>query len=279
MDKMWRKWGAHLTVVAGLVAIVVTAPLGANESLAAGTVLENGVRAWDRSNLNTKRPPRAGARRFAPKPKLGARGSTAPRRQRHAWFWQEMDPGLGAGGAERWGAAVDLLRARRQAGTALVSRSRLERVAERWASDVQAVARRHGISEALILAVIAVESSGNTHAVSPKGATGLMQLMPATGRRFGVTDRTNPAQNLAGGTAYLDLLLKRFRGDALLALAAYNAGENAVDRNGGVPPYAETRDYVVLVLDAVAGVERLCASPQIGPRDRCALRRVRAPRA
>ena len=88
-----------------------------------------------------------------------------------------------------------------------------------------------------------------------------MQLIPATARRFNVKDAYDPSQNIAGGAAYLNWLLKEFNGDVLLALAGYNAGEGAVRKHKGVPPYKETRDYVVKVLDAiVAGVGRLCRS-------------------
>lgn len=108
-------------------------------------------------------------------------------------------------------------------------------------------AQRHRIDPLLVKAVILAESAGRRDATSPKGALGLMQLMPATARRFGVTDPYDPAQNVAGGTRYLRWLLDRFDGDATRALAGYNAGEGAVDRHGGVPPYRETRNYVRVV--------------------------------
>ena len=90
-------------------------------------------------------------------------------------------------------------------------------------------------------------SGGRTNAISSAGASGLMQLMPATAERFGVTDRADPKQNIKGGVAYLDWLLKEFKGDAVLALAGYNAGENAVKKHEGVPPYAETQNYVKVI--------------------------------
>lgn len=112
------------------------------------------------------------------------------------------------------------------------------------ARTILAAAGRHGVDPLLVKAVILAESGGRRWATSPKGAMGLMQLMPATARRFGVADPFDPAQNVAGGTRYLRWLLDRFGGDVTLALAGYNAGEGAVERHGGVPPYRETRNYV-----------------------------------
>lgn len=115
-----------------------------------------------------------------------------------------------------------------------------------WSSEILAAARRHGLNPALVAAVVRVESAFNPRAVSRKGARGLMQLMPATGKRFGLRTHElfDPARNLDAGARYLAWLADRF-GDRLpLVLAGYNAGEGAVARHGGVPPYRETRDYV-----------------------------------
>lgn len=112
---------------------------------------------------------------------------------------------------------------------------------------VAQVAARESIPPELIHSVIQVESNYDPYAVSPKGALGLMQLIPATARRFGVTDAFNPADNIQGGARYLHYLLELYKGNYPLALAAYNAGEGAVARYGGVPPYAETQDYLVRV--------------------------------
>jgi soluble lytic murein transglycosylase-like protein len=106
-------------------------------------------------------------------------------------------------------------------------------------------ARNQGIRPDLVRAVIQVESAFDPHAVSPKGAQGLMQLMPDTARELGVRNPFNPDDNIRGGTAYLRQLLDRYDNNEVLALAAYNAGPNAVDKYGeSVPPYRETRSYV-----------------------------------
>jgi soluble lytic murein transglycosylase-like protein len=104
--------------------------------------------------------------------------------------------------------------------------------------------RTYVVPASLLRAVIHVESSGDVGAVSPKGAQGLMQLMPATADRLGVTDPFDPRENVLGGTRYLRFLLDAFEGNAALALAAYNAGENAIVRHRGVPPHPETRRYL-----------------------------------
>ncbi len=110
--------------------------------------------------------------------------------------------------------------------------------------EVDAAAAKYDIDAAFVRAVIHAESAFNPAAVSHKGATGLMQLMPATAQRFGVRDAFEPVENIDGGTRYLAWLLKRFKGNTRLAAAAYNAGEGAVDRYDGIPPYRETQQYV-----------------------------------
>ncbi len=109
-------------------------------------------------------------------------------------------------------------------------------------------ASQFSIDPMLIKSVMHAESAFDPDAVSRKGASGLMQLMPATARRYGVSSIFDPRQNVMGGVRYLRFLMDRFDGDLKLALAGYNAGENAVDRSGGIPPYAETRHYVKKVL-------------------------------
>jgi soluble lytic murein transglycosylase-like protein len=109
---------------------------------------------------------------------------------------------------------------------------------------VQRSAEKHGVDPALVRAVISTESNWNTRAVSPKGALGLMQLIPGTALRFGVGNAFDPAQNVDAGVQYLGMLIERYNGDLSKALAAYNAGPGVVDRFGGVPNFRETRNYV-----------------------------------
>jgi soluble lytic murein transglycosylase-like protein len=113
---------------------------------------------------------------------------------------------------------------------------------------IQQAATKHGVEPSLLKALIRQESNFNPSARSPAGASGLTQLMPGTAASLGVTDPTDPAQAIDGGAKYLRQQLDRFGGDKTKALAAYNAGPGAVQRHGGVPPYAETQNYVQKVL-------------------------------
>lgn len=113
-----------------------------------------------------------------------------------------------------------------------------------YSNEISAAARDFGVDEAIVRAIIHAESAYNPNALSRVGAQGLMQLMPATARRFGVSNAFDASQNIRGGVKYLAWLLKRFNGNLTLAAAGYNAGEGAVDKYKGVPPYSETQRYV-----------------------------------
>ena len=128
---------------------------------------------------------------------------------------------------------------------------------------VQLVAPEYRLDPVLVLSVIAAESNFDPAAVSPKNAQGLMQLIPDTARRFGVRNPQDPAQNIRGGMAYLRWLLAYFEGDVALALAAYNAGEAAVERYLGVPPFAETRNYVLKILVMLGGRRTHAFDPNV----------------
>jgi Transglycosylase SLT domain len=138
-------------------------------------------------------------------------------------------------------------------GTLIHSRGFRRMYSGQFDHHIEDAARHHLVSADLVRAVIQVESEFDSLAVSSKGAQGLMQLMPPTARRFGVADSFDPRQNIFGGTQYLRFLLDLFNGDVSLALAGYNAGENAVARYRGVPPYRETRNYVQKIHDLLGG--------------------------
>jgi soluble lytic murein transglycosylase-like protein len=122
------------------------------------------------------------------------------------------------------------------------------RVTRAYDPAIKRASKQHGVSAALVKAVIAAESGFDPYAVSRKGAQGLMQLMPDTARDLGVDDALDPWQNIDGGTRYLGKMIERFPGELALAVAAYNAGPEAVTRHQGVPPFDETRTYVTRVL-------------------------------
>ena len=125
----------------------------------------------------------------------------------------------------------------------------MEKNRRKFTSTINWYADRYSLPKSLLHAVVTAESAYDPHAISRAGAVGLMQLMPETARRYGVKNRRNPSDNLSGGTRYLRDLLIMFNNDLSLALAAYNAGENAVKDNGNkIPPYRETRNYVEKVI-------------------------------
>lgn len=125
----------------------------------------------------------------------------------------------------------------------------------RYANLIHSAAQKHGVDEKLIAGVIAAESNFDAKAVSRKRALGLMQLLPKTAAQYAVTNVFDPAQNIDAGTHYLKDLLERYKGNLPLALAAYNAGPETVDRYGGVPPFRETQNYVRQITSALAAIQ------------------------
>jgi hypothetical protein len=190
------------------------------------------------------------------------------------WFWDLVPPGRESG-ADRFPTALAALS--QGPGGSQVGAPRLQamqEIADTFGTEILKATVGTDVSPALVLAVIGIESAGRPNAVSSAGAQGLMQLIPATAERFGVTDSTDPAQNIKGGVAYLDWLLNEFDRDPVMVLAAYNAGEGAVRANAGVPPYAETRDYVPKVLAAWQVASGLCLTPPELVTDPCVFKVV-----
>jgi hypothetical protein len=189
------------------------------------------------------------------------------------WFWSEVSTARSDAGAGRWGEVLEVIEKARSKGRPVFgSRAAARRILETYGPYLQRESKRLDLALPLLIAVIEVESGGNPGARSPKGAGGLMQLMPGTAARFGVSDAYAPSQNIRGGATYLDWLLRHFGGDAVLALAGYNAGEGAVERHAGVPPYNETRDYVAKVAGAYAAAWALCEKPPRNVRDACEIK-------
>lgn len=181
---------------------------------------------------------------------LYLQGRGVPRRESLAVAWLDHAAELGELVPEKLRASLSSVDAEKRA--CIDSRgqdlglSQPRRAA--LAVEIYELAPSFDLDPALVLEVVRAESNFNPRARSHKGALGLMQLIPATARRFGVKDPLEPMQNLRGGMAYLRWLSEHFGGDLRLTLAGYNAGEGAVARHGGVPPYAETRAYVKRIL-------------------------------
>jgi len=188
---------------------------------------------------------------------------------RFGWFWTRVPAAIDATEG-RFLLAMQSLRNPPQGQSVPEPRMQhLQQIAEAHGPAILRATIGTRVSPALALAVIAVESSGRPDAVSHAGAQGLMQLIPATASRFAVGDSFNPTENIRGGVAYLEWLLNEFDRDIVLALAGYNAGEGAVRRNNGVPPFAETRDYVPRVLAAWNVARGLCTTQPDLPSDAC----------
>lgn len=186
------------------------------------------------------------------------------------WFWTAISPRLADSGPGRLEQALLHMGSAPEARDVSVPRVQtLQEIAQAHGREILAATVGTRVSPALVLAVIAVESAGRADAVSGAGAQGLMQLMPDTAARFGVTDSLDAAQNIRGGVAYLDWLMGHFEADPILVLAGYNAGEGSVRDNAGVPPYAETRAYVPKVLAAWSVARGMCLTPPELVTDGC----------
>ena len=194
----------------------------------------------------------------------------APAAPVYEWYWTEVSPKLEDKGVGRLEAAINhLSKAPGGQGVPAPRLQAMQNMAQTYGTEILKATIGTEVSPALVLAVMAVESAGRSDAVSSAGAVGLMQLMPAAAERFGVRDRRDPVANIKGGVAYLDQLMKDFDQDAIFVLAGYNAGENAVRKHGGVPPFNETRAYVPKVLAAWTVARGLCLTPPELVSDGC----------
>jgi len=194
----------------------------------------------------------------------------SPNPKIHAWFWDHVSPYLDDTGTHRLEIAVNrLLNAGQQNGISAPRLQTMQRLASEFGTDILIATVGTRVSPALVLAVLGVESGGRADAVSPAGAVGLMQLIPATAERFGVVDAKDTADNIRGGVAYLNWLMEEFNNDPIFVLAAYNAGENAVKKRGGVPDFPETRAYVPKVIAAWTIARSLCQTPPERVSDGC----------
>ncbi|KIT16539.1 lytic transglycosylase domain-containing protein [Jannaschia aquimarina] len=208
-----------------------------------------------------------------PRPPEAATPDTAPAMaatsDHQSWFWSAVSPAIGPAAGRFRNATRVAAKPPKGSGVRAPSLEHLQSIASRYGPEIlrQSVGSR--VSPALVLALISVESAGKADAVSHAGARGLMQLIPATAKRFGVANISDPAQNIRGGVAYLNWLMEEFDGDPVLALAGYNAGEGAVRKHAGVPPYAETRAYVPKVLAAWNVARMMCTTPPEMPGDAC----------
>lgn len=196
----------------------------------------------------------------------------APATAAYDWYWTIVPPARGAVDGRFALAMASLTQGPDGSAVTAPRLQHMQEIAAAHGTDILKATIGTQVSPALVLAVIGIESGGRTDAVSPAGAQGLMQLIPATAARFGVADPADPVQNIRGGVAYLDWLMTEFDRDPLMVLAAYNAGEGAVRANAGVPPYAETRDYVPRVLAAWQVAQGLCMTPPELVTDPCVFR-------
>ena len=186
-----------------------------------------------------------------------------------AWFWGDIQArGRDGIAASDLDAALRIIQARAPQSIVPTAQD-MQDMVQRWNPQILMSSGISNMSPALVAAVIWVESRGKPDAISPAAAQGLMQLIPATAERFGVTDPFDPVQNVTAGARYLAWLLDKFQGDPVLMLAGYNAGENAVIQSGGVPDYAETRNYVPKVLAAYSIARMLCKTPPVLVTDGC----------
>lgn len=203
-------------------------------------------------------------------------GPVPQREAAFAWFWDSVPAGIDDVSGRFPLALATLTQGPGGKSVPTPRMQHMQELADEFGTELLKATVGTEVSPALALAVMAAESAGKADAVSHAGAQGLMQLIPATAERFGVTDSMDPVENIKGGVAYLDWLMKHFDRDPIMVIAAYNAGEGAVKANRGVPPYSETRDYVPKVLAAWTVAQGLCMTPPEVVSDPCVFRIIAA---
>lgn len=203
-------------------------------------------------------------------------GPVPQREAAFAWFWDSVPSGIDDVSGRFPLALATLTQGPGGKSVPTPRMQHMQELADEFGTELLKATVGTEVSPALALAVMAAESAGKADAVSHAGAQGLMQLIPATAERFGVTDSMDPVENIKGGVAYLDWLMKHFDRDPIMVIAAYNAGEGAVKANRGVPPYSETRDYVPKVLAAWTVAQGLCMTPPEVVSDPCVFRIISA---
>lgn len=193
------------------------------------------------------------------------------------WFWNRLSAGLNDGSPQRLELATGIIddypENRAQFGE---NPEQIAEIARRFGPDILRASIEAQVSPALLLAIIQVESGGFADKGSPTGPAGLMQLKPPVARQFGIEDVMNPVQNIAGGARYLEWLLDRFDGDALLALAAYHTSDTVVRGAKGIPNNPETRLYIPRVIAAWRIARTLCVTPPVKATDGCVFENLAA---
>ncbi|MDZ4313065.1 MAG: lytic transglycosylase domain-containing protein [Cypionkella sp.] len=279
-----------------LASLILLAPITAAAEIVMNSASGEGFKRIKVSdNLPGKRitvqiDPVEQARLLAAMPEVEARAPTppvdpsaplapsapTPASAKYGWFWEAVPVQRDQPSGRFPLALATLSQGPGGERVAAPRMQQMQEIATTYGTEILKATIGTDVSPALVLAVIGIESAGRPAAVSSAGAQGLMQLIPATAARFGVSDSTDPVQNIKGGVAYLDWLMKRFDHDPLMVIAAYNAGEGAIDANAGVPPYAETRDYVPKVLAAWQVAQGLCLSPPELVTDPCVFKVISA---
>jgi len=212
------------------------------------------------------RRPRGGVVDLFARPSAGTLRSPS---NMDAWFWRGVSPARSAAEPLRLQAAATLAATGRYSPP---SPARFKDMMVEHGDHLNAAAAAYGLSLPFLMSLVMVESGGAHDAISSAGAVGLTQLMPATAALMQVADATDPYENVMGGARYLSQMLVAHGGDAILALAAYNAGPGSVARAGGVPRYAETRAYVPKVLAAWSVARQMCQTPPTNATGPCDFR-------